>query len=103
MRFVATIAPRDYMDRRRRQQQGIEKLKAEVGYKGRKEDMQRDEVIMTMLRKDDSWNHFIAATGCLRSTLPAYLSDSKPRKAYSWASDGFSSVVYRLPRNQRSP
>lgn len=67
--MLAAIARKDYTDRRRRQQQGIEKLKAEGGYKGRKEDVQRNEAIMTMLRRGDSWNHVVAATGCSRSTL----------------------------------
>lgn len=67
--MLAAIARKDYTDRRRRQQQGIEKLKAEGGYKGRKEDTKRNEAIMEMLRKGDSWNHIIAATGCSRSTL----------------------------------
>lgn len=67
--MLAAIARKDYTDRRRRQQQGIEKLKAEGGYKGRKEDVQRNEAIMAMLRRGDSWNHVIAATGCSRSTL----------------------------------
>lgn len=67
--MLAAIARKDYTDRRRRQQQGIEKLKAVGGYKGRKEDIQRNDAIMTMLRRGDSWNHVIAATGCSRSTL----------------------------------
>lgn len=69
MDMLAAIARKDFTDRRRRQQQGIAKLKAEGGYKGRKEDIQRNEAIMTMLRRGDSWNHVIAATGCSRSTL----------------------------------
>lgn len=67
--MLAAIARKDYTDRRRRQQQGIEKLKAEGGYKGRKEDTRRNEAILTMLRRGDSWNQVIAATGCSRSTL----------------------------------
>jgi DNA invertase Pin-like site-specific DNA recombinase len=67
--MLAAIARKDYTDRRRRQQQGIEKVKAEGGYKGRKEDVQRNEAIMSMLSRGDSWNHVIAATGCSRSTL----------------------------------
>jgi len=69
MDMLAAIARKDYTDRRRRQQQGIEKLKSSGGYKGRKEDVQRNEAIMAMLRRGDSWNHVIAATGCSRSTL----------------------------------
>jgi DNA invertase Pin-like site-specific DNA recombinase len=67
--MLAAIARKDYTDRRRRQQQGIEKLKADGGYKGRKEDTKRNEAIMAMLSKGDSWNHIVAATGCSRSTL----------------------------------
>jgi DNA invertase Pin-like site-specific DNA recombinase len=67
--MLAAIARKDYTDRRRRQQQGIEKLKAEGGYKGRKEDVERNTAIKAMLKRGDSWNHIIAATGCSRSTL----------------------------------
>ena len=67
--MLAAIARKDYTDRRRRQQQGIEKLKAEGGYRGRKEDTKRNEAIMAMLKKGESWNNVIAATGCSRSTL----------------------------------
>jgi DNA invertase Pin-like site-specific DNA recombinase len=39
--MLAAIARKDCTDRRRHQQQGIEKLKAEGGYKGRKEDVEQ--------------------------------------------------------------
>jgi len=67
--MLAAIARKDYEDRRRRQQQGIEKLKAAGGYPGRKPDDQRNAAIMQMLRRGDSWNTIIAATDCSRSTL----------------------------------
>ena len=67
--MLAAIARKDYTDRRRRQQQGIEKLKAEGGYKGRKENEGRNAAILSMLSRGDSWNHVVAATGCSRSTL----------------------------------
>lgn len=67
--MLAAIARKDYDDRRRRQQQGIEKLKAVGGYPGRKPDEQRNAVIAQMLRRGDSWNTIIAATKCSRSTL----------------------------------
>lgn len=67
--MLAAIARKDYTDRRRRQQQGIEKLKAEGRYKGRKEDTKRNEAIMGMLRVGQSWNSIVDATGCSRSTL----------------------------------
>lgn len=67
--MLAAIARKDYVDRRRRQAQGIAKLKAEGGYKGRKADTERNAAIMQMLKRGDSWNHIVAATGCSRSTL----------------------------------
>ena len=67
--MLAAIARKDYDDRRRRQKQGIERLKAEGGYKGRKPDVQRNAAIMQMLQRGDSWNTIVAATGCSRSTL----------------------------------
>lgn len=67
--MLAAIARKDYDDRRRRQKQGIEKLKAEGGYKGRKPDVERNAGIMQMLRRGDSWNSIVKVTGCSRSTL----------------------------------
>lgn len=67
--MLAAIARKDYEDRRRRQAQGIAKLKAAGGYRGRKADDERNAAIMTMLRRGDTWNTIIAATGCSRSTL----------------------------------
>lgn len=67
--MLAAIARKDYDDRRRRQRQGIDKLKAVGGYPGRKPDDQRNAGIMQMLRRGDSWNTIIAATKCSRSTL----------------------------------
>lgn len=67
--MLAAIARKDYEDRRRRQQQGIEKLKASGGYRGRKPNDQRNAAIMQMLRRGDSWNSIVAATDCSRSTL----------------------------------
>lgn len=67
--MLAAIARKDYTDRRRRQQQGIEKLKAVGGYKGRKEDTKRNEAIIAMLRSGQSWSSIVEGTGCSRSTL----------------------------------
>lgn len=66
---MAAIARKDYDDRRRRQAQGIAKLKKAGGYRGRKPNDQRNAAIMQMLRRGDSWNTIIAATDCSRSTL----------------------------------
>jgi DNA invertase Pin-like site-specific DNA recombinase len=67
--MLAAIARKDYTDRRRRQQQGIEKLKAQGVYKGSKEDKERNKATKGMPARGDSWNTICAATGCSRSTL----------------------------------
>jgi DNA invertase Pin-like site-specific DNA recombinase len=67
--MLAAIARKDYTDRRRRQEQGILKAKAEGTYKGRKENTQRNAAITKMLAQGSSWNTIQEATGCSRSTL----------------------------------
>ncbi|MEQ1768478.1 MAG: recombinase family protein [Devosia sp.] len=67
--MLAAVARKDYDDRRRRQAQGIAKAKAERLYKGRREDVERNSAIMSMLRSGQSWNTILKATGCSRSTL----------------------------------
>jgi len=83
---LAAIARKDYDDRRRRQAQGIAKKKAEGGYKGRKPDDQRNAAIMNMLRRGDSWNTIVAATGCSRSTLSRLRQQVKQDAAVEAAS-----------------
>jgi DNA invertase Pin-like site-specific DNA recombinase len=84
--MLAAIARKDYEDRRRRQAQGIEKLKAAGGYKGRKPNDQRNAAIMQMLRRGDSWNTVIAATGASRSTLSRLGKQIKEESAAEVAS-----------------
>lgn len=67
--MLAAIARKDYVDRRRRQSQGIEKAMANGVYRGRPEDEKRNRAIISMLRGKQSWSGIIAATGCSRSTL----------------------------------
>lgn len=69
MDMLAAIARKEYTDRRRRQEQGISKAKAEGVYKGRKEDTERNAAICRMLASGSSWSTIQAATGCSRSTL----------------------------------
>lgn len=67
--MLAAIARKDYDDRRRRQAQGIAKAKADGKMKGRPEDAERNEALVDMLRKGQSWSSIVAATKCSRSTL----------------------------------
>lgn len=66
---LAAVARKDYEDRRRRQEQGIEKAKIEGKYRGRREDTERNNAIVKMLRDGMSWNDIVSATKCSRSTL----------------------------------
>jgi DNA invertase Pin-like site-specific DNA recombinase len=67
--MLSAIARKDYVDRRRRQAQGIEGAKAKGVYKGRPENAKRNVSIMAMLARGDSWNSILDATGASRSTL----------------------------------
>jgi DNA invertase Pin-like site-specific DNA recombinase len=67
--MLAAVARKDYMDRRRRQAEGIAKRKANGGYAGRPEDKQRNNAIADMLKRGMSWTQVQAATGCSRATV----------------------------------
>ncbi|WP_342216342.1 helix-turn-helix domain-containing protein [Mesorhizobium sp. 113-1-2] len=67
--MLAAIARKDYDDRRRRQAQGIATAKAEGRMRGRPEDTERNDAIIAMLRKGQSWNTILRATNCSRSTV----------------------------------
>jgi DNA invertase Pin-like site-specific DNA recombinase len=66
---LAAAARKDYVDRRRRQAQGIATAKADGRYKGRPEDAERNAAIMKMLATGQSWSSIVAATRASRSTL----------------------------------
>jgi DNA invertase Pin-like site-specific DNA recombinase len=73
---LAAVARKDYDDRRRRQAQGIAKMKAEgknrAGGKkpsGRPEDAERNARIAQQLRDGVSWSTIQKAEDCSRSTI----------------------------------
>lgn len=66
---LAAVARKDYEDRRRRQAQGQAKAKAEGKYKGRQEDVGRNNGIAVMLKGGASWSAVQAAFGCSRATV----------------------------------
>lgn len=67
--MIAAIARKDYVDRRKRQAQGIEKAKAEGRYRGRPENKERNAALKDMLGAGQSWSTIVKATGVSRSTL----------------------------------
>jgi DNA invertase Pin-like site-specific DNA recombinase len=67
--MLAAVARKDFEDRRRRQEQGQAKAKAEGRYCGRVEDVKRNAGIAAMLTKGLSWSQIQAATGCSRATV----------------------------------
>src|SRR6476646_5207498 len=67
--MLAAVARKDYDDRRRRQQQGISKAKAEGRYSGRPEDTERNARIAQQLRDGVSWSSIQRAEDCSRATV----------------------------------
>jgi DNA invertase Pin-like site-specific DNA recombinase len=66
---LAAVARKDYEDRRRRQDQGILRAKAEGKYRGRPEDTKRNSAIASMLKAGSSWSMIQSATKCSRATI----------------------------------
>jgi DNA invertase Pin-like site-specific DNA recombinase len=67
--MLAAIARKDYEDRRRRQTQGIAKAKYEGLYKGRPEDIDRNNRIAKLLVAKHSWSSIMDTMECSRSTI----------------------------------
>jgi DNA invertase Pin-like site-specific DNA recombinase len=67
--MLAAVARKDYVDRRRRQTEGIVKAKMAGLYRGRPEDVNRNAGIAAMLRAGESWSAIQRATGCSRATV----------------------------------
>ena len=66
---LAAVARKDYTDHRRRQAEGQAKAKAQGRYRGRPENMVRNDAIRSLLDKKASWATVMAATGCSRATV----------------------------------
>jgi DNA invertase Pin-like site-specific DNA recombinase len=67
--MLAAVARKDYEDRHRRQAQGQARARVEGLYKGRVENVARNNGIAAMLRAGSSWSQIQAATGCSRATV----------------------------------
>lgn len=79
--MLAAVARKDYTDRRRRQEQGIEKAKTAGLYKGRRADAKRHAVIADLLDQGVSWSQVSAATGASRSTIKRVVDARKGAEA----------------------
>lgn len=66
---LAAVARKDYVDKKRRQAEGIAKAKNLGRYKGRPEDESRNKIIADLLNRGLSWNEVCRLTGASRSTL----------------------------------
>jgi len=67
--MLAAVSRKDYDDRRRRQAEGIAKGKAAGLYRGRPENVDRNNGIAAMLAGGASWSAIQKATGCSRATI----------------------------------
>lgn len=79
--ILAATARKDYEDRRRRQEQGIAKAKAEGKFKGRPENVDRNAGIEGMLNSNMSWGDIQKATGCGRATIAKIVKRMKDQAA----------------------
>lgn len=64
--MLATMARKDYDDRRRRAEQGIRRAKAENRYKGRPKDERKRQLISSSLKDGKSYTEICDAVGCSR-------------------------------------
>ncbi|QBE64273.1 recombinase family protein [Pseudoduganella lutea] len=68
--MLAAVARKDYVTRRERAAQGVEKAKAAGKYKGRKEDTERNALIQRHLKAgQSSWKEIMELVGCSRGTV----------------------------------
>lgn len=67
--MLAAIARKDYTDRKRRQEQGINKAKAAGKFKGRPEDTLRNEGIGKLLKAGMSYTNIMETVKCSRATV----------------------------------
>lgn len=67
--MLAAIARKDYDDRRRRQAEGIVKAKGKGAYRGRREDVDRNDLVKELLRAGKPWKTIEAQTKASRGTV----------------------------------
>ncbi|MCT4604174.1 MAG: recombinase family protein [Marinifilum sp.] len=67
--ILAATARKDYIDRRRRQAEGVQKAKSQGKYKGRPENVELQSKIESLLTDGKSWNYIQDMLGCSRNTI----------------------------------
>ena len=67
--MLATIARKDYEDRRRRQAEGIAKARSDGKYRGRQPNPKLHENIAVLLKAGKSYSDIVNILGCSRSTI----------------------------------
>jgi len=67
--ILAATARKDYVDRRRRQAEGVKKAKTLGKYKGRREDFELQGKIESLLKDGKSYNYIQNMVGCSRHTI----------------------------------
>jgi DNA invertase Pin-like site-specific DNA recombinase len=67
--MLAAIARKDYVDRRRRQKEGIVKAKSEGRYPGRPSDTELQQKIEVMLTDKKTYDYIQHILGCSRTTI----------------------------------
>ena len=76
--MLATIARKDYEDRRRRQAQGIAKAKTAGLYKGRPENIEKNAAITALLKEGKSWRQIQAMVPVSKATLAKLSKSLRP-------------------------
>ncbi|WP_121120197.1 recombinase family protein [Croceibacterium ferulae] len=66
---LAAVARKDYEDRRRRQEEGVQRARTAGLYKGRQENLDRNDAIAQSMRSGQTWREIMSATGCSRTLL----------------------------------
>ncbi|MBB6463855.1 recombinase family protein [Flammeovirga kamogawensis] len=67
--ILAATARKDYVDRKRRQAEGVQKAKAEGKYKGRPENLELQAKIKELLDDGKSYSQIQNLIGCSRHTI----------------------------------
>ena len=75
--MLAAIARKDYEDRRRRQQEGIIRAKAEGKYLGRRKDVEKRKIIASLLKAGHSYTDIQRTAHCSRQLIAVVSQELK--------------------------